>query len=76
MKSDDFIANGNCGRLRASFGHTGGREVFFRRIRRRKNNWIVSPPAGGELCEAYFAVRFHASYASYNFVFFSTTSGY
>ena len=25
MKSDDFIANGDCGRLRAPFGHTDGR---------------------------------------------------
>jgi len=29
MKSVDFIAKWDCGRLRASFGHTGGREEFF-----------------------------------------------
>ena len=29
MKSDDFIAKRDYGRLRAPFGHIGGREEFF-----------------------------------------------
>ena len=62
MKSDDFIAKGDCGRLRASFGHTGGREEFFRRTRRRKNDLNNSPPAGGELCEAFCNLHKRSGY--------------
>ncbi len=52
MKSGDFIAKKDCGRLRAPFGHTGGREEFFRRTRRRKNDLIFSRRPRRELCEA------------------------